>query len=896
MTEINRGSEWRKWDLHIHSPYSLIGGNGSYEEITDEEFIKKILEEKISVVGLTNYFRFNDEDYELAKKLKNKGITTFMNLELRLTNINDTNMLSDYHVIFSDKLKKIEIENFLSNLDATVGSCRKKINLLTDKEIETNAAVSFKELFETLKNESLNLKGKYLTAFLSRGHGNSVCGRGRGYTVYEEITRKSDIIMHSTDFKETLELDQMYWLGKTSHKNKYIKPLLQSSDAHCISDIGCKIKQIEDKNKDKSGVFEKDKKYFIEVPAFTWIKSDPTFEGLKQIIYEPEERISYGKSNSDTKADYMVIDYIEFNEGERIYLSRGLNSIIGGRSTGKSTLLNSIAEYQKNKNLDKDKHYLLKDSEKDSEYKVVWADKISDRERSVEFIPQEFMVTISTDRNMLNSLLGEIISKKNMDSEERQYKEKIENINSNINSALSDYFAQLSLQKQLIKPEGDKEAAATSMSTISENIEKIRLENQFSEEDNKNYKKACDKLDSLSIEIQTLKLEKERLVEIKRLDFSVNIKLNEISSKNQSLIKEELKNIKESSTKQWMELVEKLIDEVENQIKIRNQELEEVKESSIYKKGKNLELKNEELKQLEIQLEMHRKIVKEFEICNEKYAQTERILEEKYNSVLDIFKEYYKAIQQFRINFKIEESDLRIEIKLSTLDFNKQIDYLNARNNTNNAFIEIFNNNIKEFNEDSFKEFLKESLKGNKFSFNRNKNINDLFKDIITTNWFSYDYIITYQNDEFQDMSQGKKSFVILKLLLEFSDDKKPVLIDQPEDSLDNRAIYHELRNYLLDTKKKRQIIIVTHNPNVVVGSDAENIIVAHQQSNIEQNKNGKKFQYINGSLENTHVRDESCEFILESQGIQEHIFDVLEGGEEAFTKREQKYNYKKII
>ena len=45
-------------------------------------------------------------------------------------------------------------------------------------------------------------------------------------------------------------------------------------------------------------------------------------------------------------------------------------------------------------------------------------------------------------------------------------------------------------------------------------------------------------------------------------------------------------------------------------------------------------------------------------------------------------------------------------------------------------------------------------------------------------------------------MSQGKKSFVILKLLLEFSDDKKPVLIDQPEDSLDNRAIYHELRNY----------------------------------------------------------------------------------------------------
>ena len=135
-----------------------------------------------------------------------------------------------------------------------------------------------------------------------------------------------------------------------------------------------------------------------------------------------------------------------------------------------------------------------------------------------------------------------------------------------------------------------------------------------------------------------------------------------------------------------------------------------------------------------------------------------------------------------------------------------------------------------------------------------------------------------------------------MKLLLEFSDDKKPVLIDQPEDSLDNRAIYYELRNYLLSTKNNRQIIVVTHNPNIVVGSDAENIIVANQQSNLEKNTNGKKFQYINGSLENTHERKELCEFILESQGIREHIFDVLEGGEEAFTKREQKYNYTKII
>ena len=190
MTKINRGSEWLKWDLHVHSPYSIISGNASYNNVTDDDFIKKLCEEKISVIGLTNYFKFTEEDYKLAEKLRNHGISTFMNLEIRLTNINDSQMLSDYHVIFSDKLDKKEIDNFLSNLDVTTGESKKKINSLTDEEIKKNAAISFEELFSTLQNESLNLKGKYLTAFLSRGHGNSLCGKGKEYTVYDEIVRK----------------------------------------------------------------------------------------------------------------------------------------------------------------------------------------------------------------------------------------------------------------------------------------------------------------------------------------------------------------------------------------------------------------------------------------------------------------------------------------------------------------------------------------------------------------------------------------------------------------------------------------------------------------------------------------------------------------------------------
>ena len=139
-------------------------------------------------------------------------------------------------------------------------------------------------------------------------------------------------------------------------------------------------------------------------------------------------------------------------------------------------------------------------------------------------------------------------------------------------------------------------------------------------------------------------------------------------------------------------------------------------------------------------------------------------------------------------------------------------------------------------------------------------------------------------------MSQGKQAFVILKLLLEFSKKECPILIDQPEDSLDNRAIYNELVKYLIAKKKERQIILVTHNSNVVVNADAEQIIVANQYGEKNLNADGYKFQYVSGGLEFTKEKDKDVEFTLFAQGIREHVCEVLEGGNEAFKKREQKY------
>ena len=158
-------------------------------------------------------------------------------------------------------------------------------------------------------------------------------------------------------------------------------------------------------------------------------------------------------------------------------------------------------------------------------------------------------------------------------------------------------------------------------------------------------------------------------------------------------------------------------------------------------------------------------------------------------------------------------------------------------------------------------------------------------------NLISYD--IQYQNDSLSSMSEGKAAFVILRQLLDFSSSEYPILIDQPEDELDNRAIYKDLVQYIRNKKKERQIIIVTHNPNIVVGADAEEIIVANQNGIENKNQNGVKFQYRTGALEESFEGDSNI--ILFKKGIREHVCEILEGGDEAFQKRENRYQIRKV-
>lgn len=156
-------------------------------------------------------------------------------------------------------------------------------------------------------------------------------------------------------------------------------------------------------------------------------------------------------------------------------------------------------------------------------------------------------------------------------------------------------------------------------------------------------------------------------------------------------------------------------------------------------------------------------------------------------------------------------------------------------------------------------------------------------------NWFNLHYSVTSGNDTIADMSAGKKAHALLELLISLKDTSCPILIDQPEDDLDNRSIYNDLVRFIKNKKFDRQIIVVTHNANVVLGADAEQIIIANQNGKDTPNNDELRFEYRSGAIEDNDY-DLTQKGILYQKGIQTQICDILEGGKIALELRSNKY------
>jgi len=145
---------------------------------------------------------------------------------------------------------------------------------------------------------------------------------------------------------------------------------------------------------------------------------------------------------------------------------------------------------------------------------------------------------------------------------------------------------------------------------------------------------------------------------------------------------------------------------------------------------------------------------------------------------------------------------------------------------------------------------------------------------LFSTDHITVRYEISYDGVDIRKLSPGTRGIVLLLLYLALDDsDDRPLIIDQPEENLDPKSVFDELVALFIAAKAKRQVIMVTHNANLVINTDADQIIVAaagpHPSGGLPP------ITYVAGGLENAEIRKAVC--------------DILEGGEAAFRERARK-------
>ena len=153
-----------------------------------------------------------------------------------------------------------------------------------------------------------------------------------------------------------------------------------------------------------------------------------------------------------------------------------------------------------------------------------------------------------------------------------------------------------------------------------------------------------------------------------------------------------------------------------------------------------------------------------------------------------------------------------------------------------------------------------------------NQKANDVYDLIFGLNFLEPKYSLLFQDAQIEQLSPGQRGALLLIFYLLVDKDTMPIILDQPEENLDNETVYRLLVPVLSEAKKKRQIIMVTHNPNLAVVCDAEQIIHAHFDR-----ANDSKITYQSGAIENPDIN--------------EMVVTILEGTKPAFNNRSGKYH-----
>lgn len=929
-----RGSEWRKWDLQIHTPFSYLSNQfGDDFNHYIQQLFKKAIEKNITAIGITDYFTIegykklkqeylNDEEKlkslftdEEIKKIKK--ILILPNIEVRLNKLVGTQRIN-FHIVFSNEVSIHDIEeNFLRELkfvyEGGPQTEDEKRPLTTHNLIELgkrlknehegfknksdieigmmNAVVDDEDICKILSNKKSIFEGKYLLFVPADEDLSEISWDSQDHNVRKVIIQESDGIFSSNGGTIKFGLGKRHSSQKAFIKEfKSLKPCIWGSDA---------------KNYDK--LFEPDEK------RYTWIKADPTFEGLRQIIHEPELRVKVQKdSPTETETYARIADCsinfppnleIKDSESEEktkfclqekyaFCLSNNLTSIIGGRGSGKSTLIHLLYNKQINKELDRldyvNSPLLNLDLGRDPLKKVADLTE-TDVPSATEFFLQNEIEKFARDigsmselvRHRLNRLSSLDEAKESLkelrekwESEERemdaliQAYDQISNSNKETANLRKD-IDTLKKQTNVIKSKDYK--------TLKEETEDISNTISAFNRYQKEYEELVESIDSLVEEIEQLDWDQ----------FNSQKSL-EITTSKLGDSKKELKSSFEQAKAEYDK------ENYPEQLKEKKLELKK------YLKRKGLSLEN--IEELADAAEQINELTRRIRLLERKRQPYEQI----YSKKEETFENYKKAYNSYKKRFF--EATSTLENKLAGLPFSDK-----KKGKTEITFKPKLN---EQSLKDTVTDFIKENVQSKGLSKDNIQNVlfsGDKLSDFVENKEAIKDAVDSSQiaeihtkmlrecvsDDDFleklqlrirryyfdisniqvqtklgdkllQNTSFGERCGIVVVIAL--TTGTNPIVIDQPEDNLDGKFVSKVLVHLLRRQKQNRQIILITRDANIAIGGDSELILI------LDTN---------NGKVELTPST-------IEDRSTRKKYIWILDGGEKAFQQRERKYSIHK--
>ena len=362
--EWPKGSEWRKWDLHLHSPGTKLNNQFRIEGARDEdvwaEYCCRLHESDVQAFGITDYF--SADGYfatvvEYDARHSGSGKVFFPNVELRTNDVVNRN--GDHvnvHLLFNPFRPTFEedIKRFLSLLDTSkthgVGSKRvtaADLKTTADFEEATTTRDCILEALRSTFGPKADLTEHVLIVTAANNDGIRIDGKASGKKRKAVISDELDKLSHGF-FGNA---GNVSWFLRSDRYEGGIesvaKPTLAGCDAHSFADLDAKLGKV---------AYDKEADFTFEP---TWIKADLTFEGLRQIIFEPENRVGIGaepevearvRAHGNKYIESLHITCVDgyqnrfgtWFKDERIPLGKELVAIIGRKGSGKSAISDVI--------------------------------------------------------------------------------------------------------------------------------------------------------------------------------------------------------------------------------------------------------------------------------------------------------------------------------------------------------------------------------------------------------------------------------------------------------------------------------------------------------------------------------------------------------------------------